>query len=88
MNQSASEYSLHRLGCRGIRCLGEDEVDEEGGEGEDGTHHGEGKGEATNLVQGPTHHRTHNLSWRREEIDTVNMSLVLSQSIKLYPGKM
>ena len=57
-------YSLDRLWCWGLGRVGEDEVDEHGGESQDGAHHGEGESEAANLVQGAANDRTHDLAWR------------------------
>ena len=45
--------------------VGEDEVDEDGGEEEEASHHREGQGEASNLVQSTTNHRSDDLSCGR-----------------------
>ena len=47
---------------RRLGGVGEDEVDEDGGEEEEAAHHGEGQGEASNLVQSATDDRSNNLS--------------------------
>ena len=56
-------FLLDSFWWRGLRGVGQDEVDEHGGEGEDGAHHGEGEREATDLVQGAANHRAHDLAW-------------------------
>ena len=51
------------VGLRGRRLggVGEDEVDEDGGEEEQAAHHRKGEGEASNLIESSSDNRSHNL---------------------------
>ena len=44
-----------------LRGVGEDEVDEDGGEEEQAAHHRKGEGEASNLIESSSDNRSHNL---------------------------
>ena len=43
--------------------VGQHDVDEDGGEGEDGAHHGEGKDEASDFIESSAYHRPHYFPW-------------------------
>ena len=47
-----------------LRGVGEDEVDEDGGEEEQAAHHRKGEGEASNLIESSSDNRSHNLPWK------------------------
>ena len=46
-----------------LGCVGQHDVDEDGGEGEDGAHHGEGKDEASDFIESSANDWSDYLSW-------------------------
>ena len=73
------------VGLQGGRLggVGEDEVDEDGGEEEEAPHHGEGQGEAPNLVQGATNDRSNDLSCSFT-FTTLPLSFIDPPSLRLF----